>query len=519
MLELIGGVALLVVLFVFFLVSRYKRCPSDKILVVYGKTGGGASAKCYAGGAAFVWPVIQDYRYLDLTPLSIDGNLKDALSKQNIRVNVPSQFTVGIGEDESLMLAAANRLLSLNRDQVARLSQDIIMGQMRLVIANMDIEELNTDRDKFVSSVYSNVGEELHKVGLRLINVNVTDIQDESGYIAALGQEAAARAINEAEVKVAQEKRTGSIGRAEAHQEQRSKVAALTAQAEIGEAEAAQEQRIKIADANARAMVGEAEATQAQRIKVADANSRAEIGESKFNAEAQEGKNEAAIKIAESNAARDVALAEANRRAEAARKVAHAKAQEESYKAQEAAERARALKEKAEKEAEQVVQADIDRQMVVIAAQAKAESNREIAKGEADATLAKYQAEAQGMEELLKKQAEGFQKLVQAAGGDAQSAINYLMLDKLEALTRIQTDAIKDVEIDKVVVYDSGNGQGVSNFVSGLYGMVPQLNDFLSQSGMSLPAGLVKQEPEEAAEATEAKPAAPKAKKPGASKS
>lgn len=519
MLELAGGIVLIVVLFIFFLVSRYKRCPSDKILVVYGKTGGGASAKCYAGGAAFVWPVIQDYRYLDLTPLSIDVNLKDALSKQNIRVNVPSQFTVGIGEDETLMLAAANRLLSLDRDQVARLSQDIIMGQMRLVIANMDIEELNTDRDKFVSSVYSNVGEELHKIGLRLINVNVTDIQDESGYIKALGQEAAARAINEAEVKVAQEKRTGSIGRAEAHQEQRTKVAALTAQAEIGEAEATQEQRIKIADANARAMVGEAEATQAQRIKVADANSRAEIGESKFNAEAQEGKNEAAIKIAESNAARDVALAEANRRAEAARKVAHAKAQEESYKAQEAAERARALKEKAEKEAEQVVQADIDRQMVVISAQAQAESNREIAKGEADATLAKYQAEAQGMEEVLRKQAEGFQKLVAAAGGDPQAAINYLMLDKLEALTKIQTDAIKDIEIDKVIVYDNGNGQGVGNFVQGLYGMVPQLNDFLSQSGMQLPSGIVKQEPEEAAEATEAKLSAPEAKKPGAPKS
>ena len=493
MIELIGGISLLTILLLLFLVSRYKRCPSDKILVVYGKTGGGASAKCYAGGAAFVWPVIQDYRYLDLTPLSIDVNLKDALSKQNIRVNVPSQFTVGIGEDENLMLAAANRLLSLDRDQIARLSQDIIMGQMRLVIANMDIEELNTDRDKFVSSVYSNVGEELHKVGLRLINVNVTDIQDESGYIAALGQEAAARAINEAEVKVAQEKRVGSIGRAEALQEQRTKVAALTAQAEIGEAEAAQQQRVKVADANNRALVGEAEAQQEQRIKVADANSRAEIGEAKFQAEAQEGKNEAAIKVAESNAARDVALAEANRRAEAARKVAQAKAQEEAYKAQEAAERARALKEKAEKEAEQVVQADIEKQKAVIAAQAEAERRREIAKGEADAALAKYQAEAQGMEELLKKQAEGFSKLVAAAGGDSQAAINYLMLDKLEALTRIQIEAIKDVEIDKVIVYDNGNGQGVGNFVSGLYGMVPQLNDFLSQSGMSLPTGLVQQ--------------------------
>ena len=483
-----AGFILLVTL---WLISRYKRCPSDKILVVYGKTGSDASAKCYAGGGAFVWPVIQDYRYLDLTPASIDVNLQDALSKQNIRVSVPAQFTVGISNKPHLMLAAAERLLGLDMSSIKSLSHDIIMGQMRLVIANMDIEELNIDRDKFVASVYENVGEELHKIGLELINVNVTDIQDESGYIKALGQEAAARAINDAQIKVANEVRTGEIGKSLAQTEQRTKVAANIAQAEIGEAEAQQEQRIKIADANSRALVGEAEAQQDQRIKVADATSRAEIGEAKFQAEAQEGKNEAAVKVAESNAARDVALAEANRRAEAARKVAQAKAQEEAYKAQEAAEKARAAKEKAEKEAEQVVQADIERQKAVIAAQAEAERRREIAKGEADAALARYQAEAQGMEEVLRKQAEGFQKLVTAAGGDPQAAINYLMLDKLEALTRIQTEAIKDIEIDKVVVYDNGNGQGVGNFVQGLYGMVPQLNDFLSQSGMQLPSGLV----------------------------
>ncbi|SEQ54171.1 flotillin family protein [Neolewinella agarilytica] len=466
MLELIGGISLIVVLFVFFLVSRYKRCPSDKILVVYGKTGGGQSAKCYAGGAAFVWPVIQDYRYLDLTPLSIDVNLKDALSKQNIRVNVPSQFTVGIGEDETLMLAAANRLLSLNRDQVAKLSQDIIMGQMRLVIANMDIEELNTDRDKFVSSVYSNVGEELHKVGLRLINVNVTDIQDESGYISALGQEAAAKAINEAKVKVANERRTGEIGQKEAEQD--------------------------------------------QRTKVADADSRAAIGEAVAEAKATQGRNASAIEIANSNAARDIEMAEANRRAEAARKVAAAQALEESYRAEQKAEIARAASEKARQEAEEVVAADIDRQKAVIAAQAEAERRREIAKGEADAVLARYKAEADGMAELLNKQAEGFERLVKAAGGDAQSAIGFLMVDKLTELAKIQTDAIKDVEIDKVVVYDNGNGQGVGNFVQGLYGMVPQLNDFLSQSGMSLPAGLVKQgEAPAAPKATNGQSAAP----------
>lgn len=492
-LMIVGFIILLIVLTVFFFISRYRRCPSDKILVVYGKTGGEQSAKCYAGGAAFVWPVIQDYQYLDLTPMSIDVNLQDALSKQNIRVSVPSQFTVGISNKRHLMVAAAERLLGLERPAISSLSHDIIMGQMRLVIANMDIEELNTDRDKFVESVYRNVGDELHKIGLELINVNVTDIQDESGYIAALGKEAAAKAINDARVKVAQEVRTGSIGEAEAQQDQRIKVADANSRAEIGEAEATQKQRISVSNANSLAEIGEAEATQNQRISVANANSKAEIGEAEANAIATEGKNSSAIKIAESNAARDMAMAEAERKATAARKVASAKALEEAYVAEQAAEIARAKMEAAKKQADEVVEADIEKQKAVIAAQAEAERQREIAKGQADAVLANLSAQAQGMEELLRKQADGFQKLVDAAGGDPQSAINYLMLDKLEKLTEIQTSAIKELDIDKVVVYDNGNGQGVGNFVKGLYGMMPQLNDFLGQSGMSLPEGVVKQ--------------------------
>lgn len=453
MIILVAFILFVIILLLVFFISRYKRCPSDKILVVYGKTGSESAAKCYAGGATFVWPVIQDYKYMDLTPMSIDVNLVDALSKQNIRVSVPAQFTVGISNKPNLMIAAAERVLGLKRDDIASLAHDIIMGQMRLVIANMDIEELNTDRDKFVESVFTNIGIELHKIGLELINVNVTDILDESGYIRALGQEAAAKAINEAKVKVALEERVGSIGQAEAKQE--------------------------------------------ERVKVANANSKAEIGEAEAVAAAVEGTNSASIKVANSNALKDIEVAEAGRKATAAQKVASAKALEEAYKAEENAEIARKQMEKAKRQADEVVIADIEKEKAIIAAQAEAQRQREIAKGEADAIILKLSAQAKGMEELLTKQAEGFKKLVDASGGDAQSAINYLMVDKLAELTSIQTSAIKDLDIDKVVVYDSGSGQGVSNFVKGLYGMMPQLNDFLKQSGMSLPESIVKNNEEQ----------------------
>src|SRR5210317_1657507 len=203
---LIGIVSLIVVVLgtLVFFFSRYKRCPSDKVLVIYGKTGSGRSSKCVHGGASFVWPLIQDYQWLDLTPIPIDIALQGALSKQNIRVNTPSTFTVGVSTEAGVMENAAERLLGLNMQAVREQASDIIFGQMRVVIATMDIESINADRDLLIEKITNGVEVELKKVGLRLINVNIKDITDESGYIDALGKEAASRAINEAKVSVSE---------------------------------------------------------------------------------------------------------------------------------------------------------------------------------------------------------------------------------------------------------------------------------------------------------------------------
>ena len=197
-------VAVVAFFLVLALINRWRRCPSDKILVIYGSSGSRSSAKCVHGGGAFVWPIVQDYAYMSLTPLSIDANLTNALSRQNIRVDVPCRFTVGISTEPEYMVAAAERLLGQSPQQIQELARDILFGQLRLVIATMSIEELNSDRDKFLEAISTNVEVELKKIGLRLINVNVTDIKDESGYIEALGREAAAKAINEAKVRVAE---------------------------------------------------------------------------------------------------------------------------------------------------------------------------------------------------------------------------------------------------------------------------------------------------------------------------
>lgn len=460
----IGAFAFFVVLIFIVFLSRYRRCPSDKILVIYGKTNSG-SAKCLAGGAAFVWPIVQDYAYLDLHPISIDVDLHGALSRQNIRVNVPSRFTVAISTEAGVMTNAAERLLNRNEDEIRDMSKDIIFGQLRLVVATMDIEEINSDRDKFLANVYHNVGTELRKIGLELINVNVTDIQDESGYIEALGKEAAAQAINEAKVRVAQRNQTGSIG----------------------EAEARQLQRVKVAEAEAGAASGEADAARLQRVRLAEAD-----------AEATEGENRSKIKIAQSDAIRREQEAEALRRATAAEKVQNANSLADAYEAERKAELARAARERATLEANEIVKADIAKRQAEINAEADAEKIRRTAKGEADALLAMKQAEAQGNLEILAKQAEGLKAIVDAAGGDAREAVLMLIADKLPELVKTQVEAIKGIKIDKVTVWEGGgaggsNGEGsgsTANFVAGLYKSVPPLRDLFDMAGMNLPSYL-----------------------------
>ncbi|MFR2154925.1 MAG: flotillin family protein [[Eubacterium] siraeum] len=242
------------------ILSRYRKCPSDKILVIYGKVGSdkngqARSAKCVHGGAAFIMPIIQSYQFMDLTPISINVDLKNALSKQNIRVDVPSRFTVGISTEPGIMQNAAERLLGLRMNEIQELAKDIIFGQLRLVVATMEIEEINNDRDKFLVAVSNNVEIELKKIGLRLINVNVTDINDESGYIEALGKEAAAKAINDAKKSVAEKDRDGEIGQANAQRDQRIQVAAANALAIKGE----NESKIEVAQSEALRREKEAE--------------------------------------------------------------------------------------------------------------------------------------------------------------------------------------------------------------------------------------------------------------------
>ena len=443
---LVFGVLAIAAFGIILVATRYKRCASDEILVVYGRIRGGKASRCIHGGAVMVWPLIQEYKKISLIPMTISIPLDNALSLQNIRINVPSTFTVGVSTNPLIMNNAAERLLHLTKNDIEGMAQEIILGQLRLTVASLTIEQINQDRDAFLELIRDNVGAELHKLGLYLINVNIIDITDESNYINSIGKKAAAGAVNKALVDVANAERDGAIGKANADREREVQVAQNVAESEKGQ---------KAAEVDRRVYVQQQEATGVQGENI----SRAEIAAYQADLEEKE--------------------AEAMRRAEVARRTAEMEVQKAQYNLEQ--ERLRA---------EEIVREEISKTQIEIAAEAEAERQRRIAQGEADAVLARYNAEAEGTKAVLEAKANGYKQLVASAGGDVKAAATLLMVEKIEEIVARQTEAIANLQIDKITVWDSGNGGeggSTANFVSSLIRSLPPVHDVAKMAGVDLP--------------------------------
>ena len=408
----------------FSLIFFYKRCPSNKVLVVYGKLSGKSYVKCYHGGGKIVWPIIQNYDFLDLTPRTIHITLKGALSLQNIRINVPSTFTIAVDIDPQSLNNASMRLLGLKNQEIESMAIEIITGQMRLTVASLTIEQINQDRERFLEAIKNHIAPELGKIGLTLINVNITDITDESHYIDSIGKKAVSLAINNAKIEVAKAERDGETGKALADKDRRIYVAT-------------------------------------------------------YNSEAVKGENEAQATIAFYNAD----LSEKNALAEARSQVAEQRAEMEIQTA-------KALAETKRLETEVIIPQEIKKRQAEIEAEALAEKIRREALGNADSILALKQAEAKGIRQILESKAEGYKKLIEACGNDTKAASTMLMIEKLEKIASLQAEAIKNLKIDKITVWDSGDskkGSSTANFMSSLIQALPALHDVAGMAGIDLP--------------------------------
>src|SRR3954469_25503904 len=494
---LVAGIAAAVVIFgmLLFVAKRYKRCPSNRVLVIYGKTSSGNAAKCVHGGAAFVIPLIQDYAYLSLEPIQIEVPLRGALSAENIRVNVPSVFTVAIDTKPDVMQNAAIRLLGLKQPEVRKQAEEMIFGQMRQVIASMGIEEINRNRDKFLQHVQHSLEPELAKIGLQLINVNITDITDESGYIDAIGQKAASLAIQQARGDVADNEKMGETRVASAERDKSIQVANANKEQSIGTREAQREQAVRIATLEKEQSVGEKTAAfeKDSQVKLAEQQMRVKVAEA--DAGAIDGENQAAAPGRAPQAELMIKKAEAYEKSEGRKKQAEASVQEMQNRALAKAALAEAERVEAEQRAKLEAPAKAQKARMIVDAEATAEKRRIEAKAEADAIFLKLEAEARGQYEILAKKGEGLKQIVQACGG-ATPAFQMLMLEHLDHLAEASSRAISNIKFDKIVVWENGGHNGKSStadFLSGMAKTLPPMMQVMRDiGGVELPESLVK---------------------------
>jgi flotillin len=506
-----GFVAMVFFSTIILLKSNYKRCSSNQVLVIFGRTSQGQAAKTVHGGAAFVVPLIQDYRYLSLEPIQIEIPLRGALSIENIRVNVPSVFTVAIGTQPDVMTNAAIRLLDLTVVDIRKQAEEIIFGQLRQVIASMGIEDINRNRDTFLEHIQGSVEPELKKIGLVLINVNITDITDESGYIDAIGKKAASTAIQQARGDVAEQEKLGEVRVADAEREKVVQVAAATKLREIGTREAQREQAVRLAALAKEQTVGEQAAAFERDMQVKEAEQRMRVSVAEADALAVDGENVAAAKVAVSQATLLVQKAEAYQRGEVRKREAEAAVVEAQNRALAKAALAEAERVEAEQRAKLEAPAKAQKARILVDAEAEAEKRRLEAEGEASAIFAKLEAEARGQYEILAKKGEGLKAIVEACGG-AQQAFQLMLLEHLDNLAESSAKAISNIKFDKVVVWENGGGNGRSSTADFLHKMAgslpPMLQVMRDIGGVNIPdslATLVGDEAKDGAAKTKAK--------------
>lgn len=493
-LTLIGIVAFVVVLGLILtrlVISLYKVCRADEILIITGKLFGakdGEVAKVIHGGGTFVIPFLQQYSKLPVSPFTIDVNLKGALTKENILVDLPSNFTLRISVDPAIMKNAARSLISFNAKQIAEQAGEIIIGQFRAVVAGMTVMQINTDREAFLDSVEKNVNTELNKIGIEIVNVNVTDIKDQAGYLKALGQKAASEAIQKATVEVAIAEKTGAIGVNEANKEREIEVTRRQTdkEVEVNRLGAVKAKDIANAEAQRVQEVAQIEATQQIRVATVEADRRKQVAT--LEAETLEQENLSKAKQLEATTALQEKQAKATQRVQVANAEANTKIIESQTLVQKAKLEQDTILAQTIKNQQANLQADQEANVIMKRAKANADAFMLEKRAEADAILMLKDAEAKGLEMLLNAQADGYKQLFAAAGDNKNLVPTMEMIKLMPNLVAAQATAISNVKFDKITVVDNGNGDAAGGFMQGLVKMLPSLHEVAKNTGVQLPS-------------------------------
>lgn len=474
-----GILAVLVILTVCLLLSRYRRSAPDELLVVYGKAGkvkleDGKTvitpSKIIQGGGAFVWPIIQDFKKMSMTPMQIIVTV-DGIDSQAIPMHLPVVLTTAISQDKVIQQNAATRFLSTHPNEIQKQIKEILVGETRAIMATMEIEAINADRNKFLIKVKESLEQELQKVGYDVTNINISEITDDADYIKNLGQRATTKAQANAEADIAEQRKLGNIKIANTKKEEEIAVAEAEREQEVQVNKTKQEQEVKVAEINREKAIQLAEAEKDRESGVAqqEALKIANIAEANADAESKKAiamaRQIASVAKADAEAASNKAASEAEQTKNIAKAEADAEAAQNEADAQKQIRIARATQEKEaesikavqEKEAraaqyesdKRQKKAEADRQAGVAEQEAKIDVAKATAKAgeaEADAKKVKEVALVEAEMKVLKTRQE---RQLEVNEAQAKATEAKLMADEIVPAEKAKEKAIIEAEAIK----------------------------------------------------------------------
>lgn len=284
--------------------ANLKICQPNEVLIFSGRRraltdGKSLGYRVIRGGRGFRIPIIEAVDRLALNTIPIDLTITNAYSKGGIPLTVRAVANVKVASTEPELNNAVERLLGKNLDEIQLIAKETLEGNLRGVVALLTPEEVNEDRLKFARELVDEADNDLSALGLHLDTFKIQSVEDDRGYLNAIGRQQTAQIVAAAEIaeadrreaaKLAEAKADKSI--AEAQNEVRIVKAQLAARSE------AEEAKVTVAADVARAIAEQELAS--QEIELAEKRVRAEVV---VKAEAERRARE---ELAKGNAARIV---------------------------------------------------------------------------------------------------------------------------------------------------------------------------------------------------------------------
>lgn len=431
----LGVFGILVLLFI----ASYKKAKSDEALII---TGLRKQPKVVVGKAGFAVPFLQRVDRLNLRLIQIDVRASKIPTQEFINVNVDAVANVQIPNDPSAIRIAAQNFLNQRPEYIAQTVQQVLEGNMREIVGQMELRDLVNNRDAFALKVQENVTDDMTKIGMKIINFNVQNFTDENNAITDLGIDNLAKIQKDAKIAKANAEKEIRVKEAEAAQE--SNKAEVESQKKI----AAQNKELEIAQAEAKATADTEKAKAQSAFEIQKQAQQKVINERVVEAETAKAEKMLALKE------REIELKERELDA-TVRKAADA----DRY----------ATEQKAEAEKIQRIKA--------------AEARKEEALREAEAIAAKGKAEAEAIRQKAIAEAEGIEKKAEAQAKMKNASIIEMAFKALPEIAKEVSAPLNN--IDTITMYDPN---GTTKLVESGTKNVGQILEVAKSAGIDLPS-------------------------------